>query len=496
MGRRNIVTVDLDGLARQWAHKPKHFIADELISNAADMPGTTSIVVTIKPLQGSRNYSIVVEDNHPTGVSDIDALTVMFVDSEKKDKAAVSGRFNIGEKLVLAFSKYFRLDSTSGGIEMDGEDFKRLRTKTAQGTRVECHVQMTREEAEAIIKHCEMIIPRTGQKVFINGCDLGTALPRSILAQVKAEKLPIPLARTMHADMEIVYRDAMVNIYEPKDGETPMLYELGIPVCPSEGKYHYDVQQKVPLPWDRDNVPAAYLRALHAVCLNALASTLSQEDMTTAWAKQATEDKRVEPEAVKEYMEKKHGKDAVRFDPSDPESARTAMAAGKPVIYGGSESSVTWEKATEAGATPKASVQFGTPKPYGDEGKPVTFYEDAELTSSMKDFRNFAFFLAKELMGVTVQIKFVRERNKDFRACYNKGMLGRSVHFFVGHPNMGKKWFENFVRQDVLNLLIHEFGHEYGGHLTEAFDDGMSGLGSKLTMLALSKPELFKKYMP
>ena len=57
-------------------------------------------------------------------------------------------------------------------------------------------------------------------------------------------------------------RKTFLDVVEVQEGETPTIYELGIPVVPHDGKYHLNVAQKVLLNKDRDNVSPSYLRLL------------------------------------------------------------------------------------------------------------------------------------------------------------------------------------------------------------------------------------------
>ena len=43
-----------------------------------------------------------------------------------------------------------------------------------------------------------------------------------------------------------------------------------------------------------------------------------------------------------------------------------------------------------------------------------------------------------------------------------------------------------------MDLLIHEFGHEYSGdHLSDKYHDALTSLAAKGMILALSHPEVF-----
>ena len=125
-------------------------------------------------------------------------------------------------------------------------------------------------------------------------------------------------------------RRTQVYVYEPLSGETATLYEMGIPVVETGDRYHVDVQQKVPLNMDRDNVTPAYLRAIRVAVLNATHHDRLDDANSTTWVREACSDERVETEAVKTAMTLRFGDNAVRYDPSDPEANKRSVAEGRP----------------------------------------------------------------------------------------------------------------------------------------------------------------------
>jgi hypothetical protein len=72
-------------------------------------------------------------------------------------------------------------------------------------------------------------------------------------------------------------------VYEPRPGEVGIFYEMGIPVLETGDSYHVDVQQNVPLSFNRDNVPPHYLRSLRVSVPNAVYQDLPEADATAAW---------------------------------------------------------------------------------------------------------------------------------------------------------------------------------------------------------------------
>lgn len=55
-------------------------------------------------------------------------------------------------------------------------------------------------------------------------------------------------------------RKTRIDILEQADENSAWIYEMGIPIQATTLPYDVDVQQKVPMPPNRNTVPAAYLQ--------------------------------------------------------------------------------------------------------------------------------------------------------------------------------------------------------------------------------------------
>ena len=102
----------------------------------------------------------------------------------------------------------------------------------------------------------------------------------------------------------------------------------------------------------------------------------------------------------------------------------------------------------------------------------------------MRRFESFCKALALEVMEARITVSFLKRFNAS--AAYG----GRSLTFNV--TNLGRKWFEGPLRVDQLDLVLHEFGHEYcGNHLSRDFSDALTKLGAKATFAGMANPLLF-----
>jgi len=125
---RSTFEVDKKGLAQLVRRRGGiHRAVEELISNAQD-EDVTHIDVRFEHVRG-RTYRIAVEDDSPEGFKDITHAYTLFAPSYKKSDPAKRGRFNFGEKWVIAICESARISTTSGTVIFKGNKRRRSREK-------------------------------------------------------------------------------------------------------------------------------------------------------------------------------------------------------------------------------------------------------------------------------------------------------------------------------------------------------------------------------
>jgi hypothetical protein len=290
--------------------------------------------------------------------------------------------------------------------------------------------------------------------------------------------------------MRLRVRKAQVGIYEALPGEVPGLYEMGLPIVDTGDKWHVSVGQKLPLNRDRDNVRPAYLQGVRVAVLNAAHDLLTTDEEATApWCKLAGADPRCSDDAIKHLIRLRFGEKVAAPDPSDTEAMKAFVAQGGTIVAGLSKGE--WTNVKRAGAVLPAGRICPTAKPYSldPDAKPVDLIPGEEWTEGMKRIAAYAVFLGRELMDVAISGSVVRTTN-NFVACYGARRLDFNL------VRLGHKFFEQGVNEDVDELLIHEFGHEFGSdHLSEEYHEALCRLGARLKRLALEKPDAIRSFM-
>src|SRR5262249_24989315 len=154
------------------------FALFELIQNAWDEVGVSKVNVSLE-YRGWNKALLVVEDDAPEGFRDLSHAFMLFAVSSKKGNAEQRGRFNLGEKLVLAISDQVTIRTTRGGLRFDSEGRHKLRASQAVGGRIECLLRLTGDECSAMEAQVSRLIPPLGITTVFNGseisCRSGTA---------------------------------------------------------------------------------------------------------------------------------------------------------------------------------------------------------------------------------------------------------------------------------------------------------------------------------
>jgi hypothetical protein len=88
--------------------------------------------------------------------------------------------------------------------------------------------------------------------------------------------------------------------------------------------------------------------------------------------------------------------------------------------------------------------------------------------------------MAEKVMSQTITVKFCATPHHLGGASY-----GPSGELVFNKLRLGADWFEKGITQDVVQLLTHEFGHEYSGdHLSSQYHEALCRIGAKLHALA------------
>lgn len=460
--------VDRKGLAQIVERRGKAAIVTELISNAFDQK-VTEVSVTLNPIPGRAAAELTVTDDDPNGWTNLSHAYTLFAPSEKKTDAKKRGRFNLGEKLVLAFCEDASIVTTTGSVHFDDVGRSVGRMRRERGSEFSATIRLTRTEVLEVEAEIRRIIVPVNVKLTLNG--------EPILHRTPLTRFAVNLMTEIadeEGNMRRVLNQTLVEVFRTEKAAT--LYELGIPVVETFDTFDVNVMQKIPLNLDRDNVLPGFLRKLRAEVLNHAFSSVPKEDMVTTWVKEAVASGDASTEAVTSVMKSRFGEKSVAFDPSDPEANKLAVSQGYAVVHGGSLSADEWnavrktETLIPAGrVTPSSRAVFSASGGIGP-------LEGDKLTPAMQKFIAYAENVGFYLLGCHVEALIYPKLDPvSTAACFGSGRICFSL------LRLGRRWFEEPAPEAMDALLIHEFAHHFeDDHLSSEYHDALCKLGAKL----------------
>lgn len=471
---KGVFEVDTEGLKAIQLRKPKYHVVRELIQNAWD-ENITRCSIWFMYYRGTA--TIVVEDDSPVGFRDLKDAYTLFGNCYKRPDPEKRGRFNVGEKQVFSICQSAMIQTTTGTIIFDKTGRHRKRDKTKRGTRVEVKVRMTKDEYKEMEKFVSlMIFPRNINFVINEESVVPHKYKYRTRAKLSTEFLKNGVMRKTARTTNIFLYD-ILNTFESRlEQGQAYLYEMGIPVCPIDGNFSVDVNQRIPMGIDRDTVSNAYLQDIYAIVLNETHDELKPSESSENWVRIGMSDDRVETKAVKTVVEKRFGDKVVVATPGDRNSIDEAISNGYNVVYGSELSKDEWTNVRRDDIIPSSSDVFGRGVVPSKSIKPDEYMERViELVNR----------IAHNLMGgldITVEFK---SWDSSYSAIYGNKTLTFNV------KTCGRDFFLDPTDTRLLALIIHELCHEYGHHTEKAYLNAICKMGAQLTFLALTQKSFF-----
>lgn len=495
MTKRNWIEHDCDGHEEVVRRRGVATLPLELLGNAWDTDGK-NVSIRLTPEPGRSLVLVECEDDDPKGFDDLTDAYTLYRRSLRRDYPNKRGRFGIGEKEVLVLCTKAEIRSTKGTVVFAEDGTRhRSRLKRDLGTMFSGVMKMTREEYNEALQIISKVIPPEGVNTTLNGDTLNGY---GKFLGTFTETLPTELARE-DGSLGKTTRKTEVKVYEVAPGTTPYLYEMGIPVCEiPDDKWHIDIQQKVPVPRDRDSVSPSFLAKLRVAIVNNFHEELDEDAAAEAWVSEALESDDIEQGAFEEVFEARFGENTIIADPSDREAERRGAAEGYNVVHGGSGGKGFWKNVSRFETTKPAGQVFTTPKPeFSANGRDTRVPKD-KWTEGMKVVVKYLIYVSNKLLSSEmerkdekVHIEIVRDNHNRFGAWY--GCSTYTLNLQV----LGHRFFDQFPNNldEVNNLTIHELGHEFSSnHLSSDYYDGLTILGARLARLVIEEPRRFSKY--
>lgn len=479
--------VDRKGLSNLVANRDKSFIINELIQNAWDQDVSQ---VTVELVDSNlRGFSVLtVEDDDPNGFSDMAHAFTLFAESEKKGDATKRGRFNLGEKLVLSVCRSATIESVGRSVVFnEAGDRAEFKNKRLEGSCFTAVIPMTDVQRQEVLDGINRLIQPETVTTTVNGTPLVSREPvASFTTQMPT------VAMDDEGNLFNTRRMTRIDIYEPLTGESASIYEMGIPIVEFDGdRFHVDVQQKVPMNMDRDNVSPSYLSRLRMSVVNETHHLLTEDDASSTWVKDATGHPESSDEAVNKTLDLCYGTKRVIANPNDPEANAIAVSKGYTLIHGRSLTGDQHARVRESGAAYSSSKVTPAPSPFSEDGEPLKRMDSEKWTPEMVAVHGLAERLAQRVLKADIDISFANEIKWPFAATYGPRSNGSRGDLIINVGSVGYAFFKEDNLTAILDLLIHEFAHHYASsHFSEEYWKALSLVGARTAVVALREPAI------
>ena len=284
---------EIIGGADEWRH-PIEIVAnvfDEYNGYAEGKRRPTFCEVTFTK-EGNSPATLTVTDDG-AGFDEVSDIWTFFRTTQMRTNAKVSGRFNAGEKQLVALAKEAKIVTGSHTVEfVDGKrNHTHHRTEQRQGTQLTATLAWKFDLVKKAIQQLESVIAPEGLIYTVNGKLIANGINKVDVVNVS---LPTVVLSDVDGTvaMRPTWRKSDVTIIETSDDEpAAWLYELGVPVCEMAHDFPYslNVNQKVPVPMSRDMVSKKYIERLIGLVIEAAPHILNEADADAEFIKPALE---------------------------------------------------------------------------------------------------------------------------------------------------------------------------------------------------------------
>jgi hypothetical protein len=467
-GRAEWFELSEEGWRRSNRARPLGQLVREALQNAFDQRARR-VKVRLE------EDEVRIEDDAPAGlVRDEYAFTVFL--GEKDTPPTWRGRKGRGLKEMIASSDRAEVQTVGRTLVFD-DTGRHVKPNTRQvGTCLRLFRRTSASEREAALQLLRLTIPPPGVELVINGRAVRPPRAKKSLEECLLETVELHRGVERYAE-----RATRVDLYHPRPGETPHLFELGLPVEPHHLPWHVDVQQRIPLAAERDAARDPYKRTVAAILLESLAPELSRHELSGAWVTEVLAHFTLSPKALEAYVAKVLPARAVlSVGPRVDDRARQLGA--KVVDLRGMPLTVVEQLATLVESADAYVERM--------EGPPRDVL--VHPGSSAERFVGLVCCLSRELLGQEVRVEFFERKARDPSAQVD-AEYDRERR--VLRVNMrGQVRLEDPLAPRTLGIILHELAHEASDEHDFAFIDRLESFAGRALRCLVDRPDLLAPY--
>lgn len=221
---------------------------------------------------------IVIEDDAGSGMADGRLVYTVFL-SDKQEDPSKRGRLGRGLKELIVTMDEAVVETVGITVRFDAEGRHEESNERESGTRVTVRRSFDASELADAVRYLRLCIPPKGTRLLIDG--RAVRRPRSVLSLGSVELESVEVEDGVE---RAVVGATSIALYQPRKGQEPYLFEMGVPIEPWDVPWHVDVGQRVPLLDGRDGVPDRFKLRLKAILLESMIHRyLETKDLRADW---------------------------------------------------------------------------------------------------------------------------------------------------------------------------------------------------------------------
>lgn len=457
-----------DGWRRRSASRPLGRLLLEALQNAFDeRPDRVSVTLGAD--------AIVVEDDAEHGIADPRLVYTVYL-SGKQDDPSRRGRMGRGLKELLASMEQAVVEGVGTTIELGPEGRRVVPNGRTRGTRIVLRRRFAPAELAEAKALLRLTLPPEGTSLRIDGRSVRRGQPVLTLSECHLETVAV---------VDGVERAAMgtasLTVVTPRRGETPHLFEMGLPIQAWNVPWHVDVAQRVPLTEGRDAVPDRYALAVKAALLEAMLHRyLDARDLRAEWVHEVLAGWPLGTALLDAYVS--------RVFPRGSVLGGTRRANDRARQIG---AHIIEASAISHGAYVALSRVLETSDDYVRRRSSEFGGEHVEPDEAQRRFAEGVRWLARAVAGRVVKVRFFARDPSD------AGLLedavtdvdAREIGFNVRAPTR----FDDLLDPTTLGLVLHELAHLETPEHDHRFIDRLQYLAGKTArLLAEGGPDLVR----
>lgn len=467
-GRSEWFELSEEGWRRSNRARPLGQLVREALQNAFDQ-GARRVKVRLEEAE------VRIEDDAPRGLARDEFAFTVFL-GEKDTPPTWRGRKGRGLKEMIAASDRAEVETVGRTLVFDeGGRHVEPNSRTV-GTCLRLFRRTSAREREAAVQLLRLTIAPPGVELSINGRAVRPPRLKEALTGCLLETVELHRGVERYAE-----RGTRVDLYHPRPGETPHLFELGLPVEPHRLPWHVDVQQRIPLAAERDAARDPYKRTLAAILLESLAAELSRAELSGAWVTEVLAHFDVSEKTLEAYARGVLPARAVLSSGARVDDRARQLGAKVVDLRGVPPSVVEQLETVVESAEAYVERREGPPRD-------VVVHPGPRAERLVGVVR----CLSRELVGREVRVEFferkVRDRDAQVDAEYDRERRLLRVNM------RGAVRLDDPLAPETLGIILHELAHEAGEEHDFAFIDRLERYAGQALRCLVDRPELLAPY--